>query len=274
MTTPIFDRAQFSAHYIQEQFSEPIQCVIVLGSGLGAFAETLEAPVVIPYEDIPDFVRSTVEGHQGRLVIGKLGNKTIAVMQGRFHYYEGYSLEEVTLPLRAFGLLGVKTLILTNAAGGINPNFTPGAMMLISDHINLMFKSPLRGKHDERLGARFPDMTEVYSREYMRIAQRCASELGIRLESGIYLALQGPNYETPAEIRMMRVLGGDAVGMSTVPEAIVAKQMGMKVLGISLITNAAAGVSDQPINHEEVMQTGAQVAEQFIALLNRIIAEI
>ena len=195
-------------------------------------------------------------------------------MQGRFHYYEGYSLEEVTLPVRTFGLLGVKSLILTNAAGGINPNFHPGSLMLISDHINLMFKSPLRGKHDIRLGARFPDMTEVYSREYTRIAQKCAGELGLRLESGVYLALQGPNYETPAEIRMLRVLGADAVGMSTVPEAIVARQMGMKVLGISLISNAAAGVSDQPINHEEVMQTGAQVAEQFIALLNKIIAEI
>jgi purine-nucleoside phosphorylase len=274
MTTPIFDRAQFSARYIQEQVNGPIQLAIVLGSGLGAFAETLAEPVIIPYDEIPDFVRSTVEGHEGRLVIGQLGEKTVAVMQGRFHYYEGYSLEEVTLPIRAFGILGVKSLILTNAAGGINPNFRPGSLMLISDHINLMFKSPLRGQHDERLGARFPDMTQVYSRNYMRIAQKCASELGMRLESGVYLALQGPNYETPAEIRMMRVLGGDAVGMSTVPEAIVAKQMGMNVLGISLISNAAAGVSDQPINHEEVMQTGAQVADQFIALLKKIIPEI
>ncbi|MBS1810917.1 MAG: purine-nucleoside phosphorylase [Acidobacteria bacterium] len=274
MTTPIFDRAQFAAQFIQHHINEPIQVAIVLGSGLGAFAETLRDPIVIPYEEIPDFARSTVEGHEGRLVLGKLENKLIAVMQGRFHYYEGYSLDEVTLPIRMFGLLGVKSLILTNAAGGINPNFEPGSLMLISDHINLMFKSPLRGKHDERLGARFPDMTNVYSREYMRIAQKCASELGFRLESGVYLALQGPNYETPAEIRMMRVLGGDAVGMSTVPEAIVAKQMGMNVLGISLISNAAAGVKDQPINHEEVMQTGAQVADQFIALLKKIIAEI
>lgn len=271
MTTPIFERAECAARYIREQINSPIHCAIVLGSGLGAFAETLNAPEIVPYEDIPDFARSTVEGHAGRLIVGQLGEKTIAVMQGRFHYYEGYSLEEVTLPIRTFGLLGVKNLLLTNAAGGINPNFQPGSLMLITDHINLMFQSPLRGRHDERLGARFPDMTEVYSREYLRLAQRCASELGMRLESGVYLALQGPNYETPAEIRMMRVLGGDAVGMSTVPEAIVAKQMGMKTLGISLISNAAAGVLDQPINHEEVMQTGAQVAERFIALLQKII---
>jgi purine-nucleoside phosphorylase len=274
MNNPIFDRAQFAARYIHEQIQQPIQAAIVLGSGLGAFAESLTNPLIIPYETIPDFARSTVEGHEGRLVIGQLADKTIAVMQGRFHYYEGYSLEEVTLPIRTFGLLGVKSLLLTNAAGGINPNFQPGSLMLIADHINLMFQSPLRGKHDNRLGARFPDMTEVYARDYQRLAQRCAGELGIRLESGVYLALQGPNYETPAEIRMMRVLGGDAVGMSTVPEAIVAKQMGMKVLGISVISNAAAGVLDQPINHAEVMETGARVADQFIALLTKIIAEI
>ncbi len=274
MNNSIFDRAQISGQYIQQRVPDPIQIAIVLGSGLGAFADALTDPVVIPYEEIPDFMHSTVEGHAGRLVIGKLAHKTIAVMQGRFHYYEGYSLEEVTLPIRAFGLLGVKSLILTNAAGGINPNFQPGSLMMISDHINLMFKSPLRGNHDERLGARFPDMTEVYARSYQRLAQRCAGELGIRLESGVYLALQGPNYETPAEIRMMRVLGGDAVGMSTVPEAIVANQMGMKVLGISVISNAAAGVLDQPINHAEVMETGARVADQFIALLKKISSEI
>lgn len=270
----MFDRIQASANYLRERVPEPIQTAVVLGSGLGAFAEALTDPTIIPYEEIPDFVRSTVEGHVGRMVIGKLENQTIAVMQGRFHYYEGYSLEEVTLPIRAFGLLGVTNLILTNAAGGINANYQPGSLMLISDHINLMFQSPLRGQHDDRLGARFPDMTEVYDRSYQRLAQRCANELGMRLESGVYLALQGPNYETPAEIRMMRVLGGDAVGMSTVPEAIVAKQMGLKVLGISLISNAAAGVLDQPINHAEVMETGARVAEQFIALLKKIIAEM
>ncbi len=274
MTSSIFDRAQASARYIHEIIKTPIDIAVVLGSGLGAFAETLADKTIIPYEEIPDFARSTVEGHEGRLVIGKLENKTVAVMQGRFHFYEGYSLDEVTLPIRTFGLMGVKSLILTNAAGGINTNFQPGSLMLISDHINMMLQSPLRGQHDERFGARFPDMTEVYARDYQRIAQKCATELGVRLESGVYLALQGPNYETPAEIRMMRVLGGDAVGMSTVPEAIVAKQMGIKVLGISLISNAAAGVLDQPINHAEVMETGAKVANSFIALLQSIIAKI
>lgn len=274
MSESIFDRAQATARYIDERLGHKIDIAVVLGSGLGMFADTLSERSVIPYEEIPDFVRSTVEGHVGRLVIGKLGDKTVAVMQGRFHYYEGYSLEEVTLPIRTFALMGVKTLVLTNAAGGINQSFVPGTLMLISDHINMMAKSPLRGRHDHRLGERFPDMTEVYSREYQRIAQKCAADLGLRLESGVYLALQGPNYETPAEIRMMRTFGGDAVGMSTVPEAIVAKQMGMRTLGISLITNAAAGVLDTPINHEEVMETGRKVAVEFNSLLQCIIPKL
>lgn len=278
MGTSVFDRAQACLRHIREHVAHPIDIAVVLGSGLGAFAETLEEKIIIPYEEIPDFVRSTVEGHSGRLVFGSLsaGEKrvNVAVMQGRFHYYEGYSLDEVTLPIRTFGAMGVKNLILTNAAGGVNPNFERGALMLISDHINLMLKSPLRGRHDDRLGARFPDMTEVYCREYQRLAQLAATELDIRLESGVYLASQGPNYETPAEVRMMRVLGADAVGMSTVPEAIVAKQMGMKVLGISLITNPAAGVTSEPINHDEVMQTGALVSERFSKLLHSIISKI
>lgn len=280
MGSSVFDRAQVCLRHIRERVSSPVDMAVVLGSGLGAFAETLEDKIIIPYEEIPDFVRSTVEGHSGRLVCGTLPsadglrNIGVAVMQGRFHYYEGYSLDEVTLPIRTFGLMGVKNLILTNAAGGVNPNFERGALMLISDHINLMLISPLRGRHDGRLGERFPDMTEVYCREYQRLAQQAATELGIRLESGVYLASQGPNYETPAEVRMMRVLGADAVGMSTVPEAIVAKQMGMKVLGISLITNPAAGVTSEPINHEEVMQTGALVSAQFSELLRSVISKI
>jgi purine-nucleoside phosphorylase len=248
----------------------------VLGSGLGAFAETLEDKVVIPYEEIPDFERSTVEGHSGRLIVGKLPSTAVnvAVMQGRFHYYEGYSLEEVTLPIRAFGAMGLKKLALTNAAGAVNPEFKRGDFMLISDHINLMMISPLRGKHDKRLGERFPDMTEVYSREYRRIAKEAAAEIGLDLREGVYLALQGPNYETPAEIRMMRALGADAVGMSTVPEAIVAKQMGMSTLGVSLITNAAAGIEDGPINHTDVMEMGQRVSKEFSELLTRILARL
>ncbi len=273
---PIFDRAQVSARYIRERIESDVDVAVVLGSGLGTFAETLRDSVIIPYEEIPDFARSTVEGHSGRLVFGKLQNADVrvAVMQGRFHYYEGYSLDEVTLPIRAFGLMGVNRLVLTNAAGGINLNFKAGDFMLISDHINLMLISPLRGQHDHRMGDRFPDMTEVYAREFRQIAQEEASDMGIQLYAGVYMALQGPNYETPAEIRMMRLLGADAVGMSTVPEAIVARQMGMRTLGISLITNAAAGIGDEPINHEDVMQTGYRVSEQFSTLISRVLARM
>ena len=283
MSVSIFDRAQSSARYIRHQAANQIDVAIVLGSGLGAFAETLLDPVIIPYEEIPDFARSTVEGHSGRLVIGGLnegasgGSRrriTVGVMQGRFHYYEGYSLDEVTLPIRSFGALGVRRLILTNAAGGVNPDFELGSFMLMTDHINLMLISPLRGQHDDRLGERFPDMSEVYSREYQRIARESAGELKIPLASGVYLALQGPNYETPAEIRMMRTLGADAVGMSTVPEAIVACQMGMRTLGISLITNPAAGVGNSPIDHDAVMKMGERVSQTFSTLMGGIIPRL
>ncbi|HQR33147.1 MAG TPA: purine-nucleoside phosphorylase [Blastocatellia bacterium] len=276
MTSSIFDRAQTSARFIRERINSDVDVVVVLGSGLGAFAETLEENTIVPYEEIPDFARSTVEGHSGRLVVGKLpdADLQIAVMQGRFHYYEGYSLDEVTLPIRAFGAMGVKKLVLTNAAGGVNQSFKAGDLMLINDHINLMMKSPLRGQHDNRLGDRFPDMSEVYSKEYRRIAKESATELNLRLTEGVYMSLQGPNYETPAEIRMMRLLGADAVGMSTVPEAIVARQMGMKTLGISLITNAAAGIEDAPINHTEVMEMGHRVSAQFCELLTKVLVRM
>lgn len=276
MTVSIFDRAQTSARFIRERINTDVDVAVVLGSGLGAFAETLENKTIVPYEEIPDFARSTVEGHSGRLVVGKLPSTSInvAVMQGRFHYYEGYSLDEVTLPIRAFGAMGVQKLALTNAAGGVNHSFKAGDLMLISDHINLMMLSPLRGKHDNRLGDRFPDMSEVYSREYRRIAKEVAAEQGVRLTEGVYMSLQGPNYETPAEIRMMRLLGADAVGMSTVPEAIVARQMGMSTLGISLITNAAAGIEDAPINHAEVMEMGHRVSAQFCELLTKVIVRM
>jgi purine-nucleoside phosphorylase len=276
MTIPIFDRARASARYIRGQISTDIDVAVVLGTGLGAFAETLSQPTIIPYEEIPDFARSTVEGHLGRMVIGNLPGTsiTVGVMQGRFHYYEGYSLEEVTLPIRAFGAMEVKKLVLTNAAGGINLHYKTGEFMLISDHINFMLASPLRGTHDQRLGDRFPDMTIVYSREYRRIAREVAHELGINLHEGIYMALQGPNYETPAEIMMMRMLGADAVGMSTVPEAIVARQMEMQTLGISLITNPAAGIENSPLEHDQVLQIGQKVNRQFCQLLTGIISRM
>jgi purine-nucleoside phosphorylase len=216
----------------------------VLGSGLGGFADDFDEAVAIPYEDIPGFVRSTAQGHAGRLVIGKVESVPVLAMQGRVHYYEGYSLEEVTFPVRTFGLLGIKTLILTNAAGGINVQLTQGALMVITDHLNLMGVNPLRGPNDERFGPRFPDMSTVYSPELQELVVEEAKAINLEVRRGIYGALSGPSYETPAEIHLLRGLGADAVGMSTVPEAIVARHMGLEVLGISCITNMAAGISD------------------------------
>jgi purine-nucleoside phosphorylase len=247
---------------------------VVLGSGLGGFADDFEDAAGIPYEEIPGFMRSTAQGHAGRLVAGKVDNVPVVAMQGRVHYYEGYSLEEVTFPVRTFSLLGIKTLILTNAAGGINVQLTQGGLMVLTDHVNLMGDNPLRGANDERFGPRFPDMSSVYSPELQELAIDEARAVGVEMRRGVYCALSGPSYETPAEIHLLRNLGADAVGMSTVPEAIVARHMGLEVLGISCITNMAAGIGDEPINHEEVMATGDRVRESFTELLRRIIAGI
>jgi purine-nucleoside phosphorylase len=273
-TMSIYDKATRAANFIRERYKDELQIGLVLGSGLGAFADEIEDSVKIPYEEIPGFARSTVEGHAGQLALGKVEGVNVAAMQGRFHFYEGYSLEEVTFPQRVMGLLGIKSLILTNASGGINVDFEPGMLMLISDHLNLMGTNPLIGYNDERFGPRFPDMTNVYDRDYQEIAMQEAHAMGLNMRRGIYAALTGPSYETPAEIRLFRILGADAVGMSTVPEAIVARQMGIKVLGISCITNLAAGVTDTPINHEEVMETGERVKETFKELLRRIIPKL
>ena len=269
----LYSRAENAARTIRARTAEEARVAIVLGSGLGDFAEEFKDSVALPYSDIPGFVSSTAVGHVGRLVIGKLAGVPIIAMQGRVHYYEGYSLEEVTFPIRTFKLLGVETLILTNAAGGIDVQLSQGALMVISDHLNLMGVNPLRGINDERFGPRFPDMTEVYSRELQELVMEEARALGITTRRGIYAALAGPSYETPAEIHMLRAFGADAVGMSTVPEAIVARHMGMKVLGISCITNMAAGISENPINHEEVMETGQRVREIFTQLLRGVIAK-
>ena len=270
----LYERAEHAARVIRARWSEEARIALVLGSGLGAFADDLEETAKIPYEEIPGFARSTVEGHAGRLVLGKTEGVPILAMQGRFHYYEGYSFDEVVFPIRVLGRLGVRSLVLTNAAGGINVAFDQGALMIISDHLNLMGVNPLRGLNDQRFGPRFPDMSEVYSRDYQEIAVEEAHQMGLELRRGIYAAMSGPSYETPAEVRMLRTLGADAVGMSTVPEAIVARHMGMKVLGISCITNMAAGVIDQPINHDEVIETGARVHETFKELLRRIIPKL
>ncbi len=287
-----YEKAVEAAEFIKSKYNKEIKIAVVLGSGLGAFADEVENAVKIPYEEIPNFAQSTVEGHAGRLILGEVEGVSVAVQQGRFHYYEGYGIEQVVFPVRTLGLLGVKSLILTNAAGSINTDFKQGSLMLIRDHINLMGINPLRGKNDERFGVRFPDMTEVYSLEYQEIviaeAKKVAQEKAVRreietgkkqiinyfLRRGVYCGLSGPSYETPAEIRLLRLLGTDAVGMSTVPEAITARHAGMKVIGISCITNMAAGISGDIIHHEEVMETGAKVAATFKELLRRVIPKL
>ncbi|HEX8633104.1 MAG TPA: purine-nucleoside phosphorylase [Pyrinomonadaceae bacterium] len=274
-TDTLYERAEHAARTIRARAGgEEARVALVLGSGLGAFADDLVDAVAIPYEEIPGFARSTVEGHAGRLVLGRIAGVPVIVQQGRFHFYEGYALDEVTFPVRVLGLLGIKSLVLTNAAGGLNNSFKQGALMLISDHLNLMGVNPLRGANDARFGTRFPDMSEVYDREFQEAAICEAQAMKIELKRGIYAALTGPSYETPAEIRMLRALGADAVGMSTVPESIVARHMGMKVLGISCITNMAAGVLDRPIDHAEVMETGEQVRVTFTELLRRTIPKL
>ncbi len=287
-----YENAAEAAEFIRSKYDKEIKVAVVLGSGLGAFAEEIENAVAVPYEEIPHFSRSTVEGHAGRLVLGEVEGISVAVQQGRFHFYEGYDIEQVIFPVRAFSVLGIKNLLLTNAAGSVNTDFAQGSLMLIRDHINMMGVNPLRGKNDGRFGARFPDMTEVYALDYQEIvlseakamtqekAARIEAETGKKqkpedfLRRGVYCALTGPSYETPSEIRMLRFQGADAVGMSTVPEAIAARHAGMKVIGISCITNMAAGISDDIIHHEEVMETGAKVAATFKELLRRIITKI
>ena len=271
----LYERAEHAARFIHARAGgRDVRVALVLGSGLGAFADELEDAEAIDYSEIPGFARPTVEGHAGRLVVGGVGGVAVAAMQGRFHFYEGYTLQEVTFPVRALALLGARSLVLTNAAGGLNNSYEQGALILISDHLNLMGTNPLLGPNDPRFGPRFPDMTEVYDREYQDAAIAEAREMGLELRRGIYAALTGPSYETPAEIRMLRLLGADAVGMSTVPEAIVARQMSLRVLGLSCITNMAAGVLDKPINHEEVIETGERVRETFAGLLRRVIPKL
>ncbi|MEP6636942.1 MAG: purine-nucleoside phosphorylase [Acidobacteriota bacterium] len=270
----LYGRAEHAARTIRARTNLEPHVAIVLGSGLGAIADEFEDSVAIPYAEIPGFPASTAEGHAGRLVVGKVGEIPVVAMQGRVHYYEGYSLEEVTFPVRTFKLLGIKTLVLTNAAGGVNVQLSQGALMVISDHLNLMGVNPLRGPNDERFGPRFPDMSEAYSRDLQEAVIEEARTLGIEIRRGIYAGLAGPSYETPAEIHMLRACGADAVGMSTVPETIVARHMGMDVVGISCITNMAAGIGDQPINHAEVMDTGRRVRTMFTQLLRGVIPRL
>jgi purine-nucleoside phosphorylase len=269
-----FARADRAAKFILSKTQLRPHVAVILGSGLGAFADDLAGAVRIPYEKIPGFPRSTAEGHAGRLVIGKAGDVVVAAMQGRVHFYEGYSLNEVVFPMRVLGRLGIRAAILTNAAGGINTDFKQGALVVIRDHINLQGSNPLIGPNDERFGARFPDMTQAYSKSYRSIANEESRRLGIEVFEGVYAALTGPSYETPAEIRYLRTIGADLVGMSTAPEVIVARHMGIRVLGISCVTNMAAGILDQPINHAEVMETGERAKGHLVALLRAVLPRI
>jgi purine-nucleoside phosphorylase len=269
-----YDHVKEAAEAIRARIPAVPDAAIVLGSGLGDFAGSLGRAVSMPYGELPHWPAARVVGHEGRLVVGESRGRTIAALAGRCHVYEGHDLQTVTFAVRALGLLGVKTLVLTNAAGGVNTGFTQGALMIIDDHLNLIGSNPLAGPNDERFGPRFPDMSEVYSSRLRRLADEAGADLKMRLPHGVYAALLGPSYETPAEIRYLRTIGADAVGMSTVPEAIVARHMGLDVLGVSCISNMAAGVLPQPLHHDEVMETTRRVRGQFIALLEGIIARL
>jgi purine-nucleoside phosphorylase len=269
-----FDDATETAAWLTARIAPVPDVAVVLGSGLGAFATGLADPVTVPYGEIPRWPASRVVGHAGKLVAGTLGRRRVLALSGRVHVYEGHALSTVTFATRVLGRLGVKVLILTNAAGGINTAFTSGALMVITDHINLQGTNPLIGPNDDRFGRRFPDMSEIYSRRLRLLAEQASASRGMPLEHGVYVGLTGPSYETPAEIRMLRTLGADAVGMSTVAEAVVARHMGLDVLGISCISNMAAGILPQPLTEEEVIETTARVKDQFVALLGGVIERL
>jgi purine-nucleoside phosphorylase len=269
-----YERVNEAADAVRARVGSLPDVAVVLGSGLGDFAGTLGASVSMAYQSLPHWPESRVVGHAGRLVVGQMGPRRVAALAGRCHAYEGHDLGTVTFATRVMGMLGVRTLILTNAAGGINTAFSEGALMVIDDHINLTGNNPLVGENDDRFGVRFPDMTEVYSRRLRAIADEAAAAQQLALRHGVYAALLGPSYETPAEIRYLRTIGADAVGMSTAPEAIVARHMGMAVLGLSCITNMAAGVLPQPLRHDEVMATARRVRGEFIGLLEGIIGRL
>lgn len=264
-------RIRNAVEYIRTRTAAEPSMGLILGSGLGDFADTLQDRTVIPFSSIPDFPQATVEGHAGAFVFGSCQGKPVVALQGRLHYYEGHSMQDLTLPVRIMALLGVKTLILTNAAGGVNYNFNPGDLMLITDHINYSGSNPLIGQNMPEFGPRFPDVSDLYCRSLRETIREKAALHGITLQQGVYMMFSGPNYETPAEVRMARIVGADAVGMSTVPEALVAAQCGIQVVGISCITNMAAGVTSAKLHHQEVMDIAAQVHDKFHTLVNLIL---
>ena len=262
----VFARAKEAAQYIKNQGVDALEVGLILGSGLGELADEIEDRVVIQYTDIPSFPVSTVEGHAGQLVCGTLGGKKVIALQGRFHYYEGYTMEVVTFPIRVMSELGVESMIVTNAAGGVNRDFTPGDLMMITDHINFFGTNPLIGANDEERGPRFPDLSQAYDLEYQTFIKEAATELDLPLKEGVYFGMTGPTYESPAEIRMISTLGGDSVGMSTVPEVIVARHAGIRVAGISCITNFAAGLGGE-LNHEDVIEVSTKIRSSFKSLV-------
>ncbi|MGC9933921.1 purine-nucleoside phosphorylase [Priestia aryabhattai] len=266
------EKVQQTKDYLLSQIDQWPSIGLVLGSGLGILADEIENPIYIPYNEIPHFPASTVTGHAGRMVIGDLKGKRVIAMQGRFHYYEGHSLEAVTYPIRIMKAIGVQQIIVTNAAGGINPNFKPGDLMIIQDHINLTSQNPLIGPNEEEFGERFPDMSEAYSKKLIALAKGVASKNKINMVEGIYAGMLGPSYETPAEVNFLSIIGASAVGMSTVPEVIVAQHSGLEVLGISCISNMAAGISGHSLTHDEVMETTENIKAQFLQLVKEVIA--
>jgi purine-nucleoside phosphorylase len=272
MESDEYERAEAAAQFIFGRSELRPKIALVLGSGLGPFADEFANATKIPYAEIPHFPRSTAIGHAGKLVVGDVDGVAVAGMQGRVHLYEGYSVKEVTFPMRVFARMGVKAVILTNAAGGIK--FTQGRLVVISDHLNLQGVNPLTGFNDERFGHRFPDMSSAYDKRFREMAVGQGNRLGMGIDEGVYAALAGPSYETPAEIRYLRTIGADLVGMSTVPEVIAARHSELRVLGISCVTNAAAGILDQPLNHREVLETAARVKGDFVALLKAILPNI
>ncbi len=274
MNASLFDRAEEAAAAIRSRIGTSPKVAVVLGSGLGPLADRLSEKTVLPYASIPHFPSPTVEGHHGNLVRGSLGESRVLYLQGRFHFYEGHDLETVTFPVRVLKRLGVEVLILTAATGGLNLDYRTGEIVCLSDHLNLIGRNPLRGGNDARFGTRFPDMTEVYAQRLRIVAAERAANLGIELRRGIYACLPGPSYETPAEIAMLRTLGADVVGMSTVPEAIVARHCGIEVLAFALVTNAAAGVTGAPITHEEVIEAGRQAVPRLGGLIEAVVTHI
>ncbi|WP_062198427.1 purine-nucleoside phosphorylase [Massilibacterium senegalense] len=270
----VFQKVQEATHFIQRKIGQPISIGVILGSGLGEMADEVKEATIIPYEEIPHFPISTVEGHAGQLVIGQFQGKQVLMMQGRFHYYEGYSMQEVTFPVRVMKALGIETLIVTNACGGMNASFRPGDLMLIMDHLNMTGTNPLIGPNIEAFGPRFPDMSKAYAISLREVAKQVAIKQGITLQEGVYAGITGPSYMTGAELVMLRNLGADAVGMSTVPEVIVAGHMNMRVLGISCITDMAIGEELEPLTHEQVVEVANKTKPTFIALVTDIIAQI